>query len=139
MKKDKFSTIKSIVLSLALVGLIIISVFAAEDVPRISKEILKELLGKLNHTIRDIPVGKDKASERDLLVIKIEGNSRCCSPFFRHPVVSHQFLWGYLDKNFILPFIGFSYKTIFRRNYSRRLFWNKKPLFLSYEEAQNAK
>jgi hypothetical protein len=41
MKKYKFSTIKSIVLSLALVGLTIISVFASEDVPRISKEILK--------------------------------------------------------------------------------------------------
>ena len=68
--------------------------------------VIFDLIAKLNHTVRDIPVGKDKASERDLLVIKIEGNSRCCSPFFRHPVVSHQFLRGYLDKNFILPFAG---------------------------------
>ncbi len=27
----------------------------------------------------------------------------------------------------IPPFLGFSYKTIFRRNYSRKLFWNKNP------------
>jgi hypothetical protein len=46
--------ILSIGLSLALVGLIIISVFAAEDVPRISKEKLKELLGNPNVIILDV-------------------------------------------------------------------------------------
>ncbi len=59
MKKDKFSTIKSIVLSLALIGLIIISVFAAEDVPRISKEILKELLGNPNVIILDVRISEN--------------------------------------------------------------------------------
>ena len=54
MKKDKFLAIKSIVLSLALVGLTMISVFAAENVPRISKEILKELLGNPNVIILDV-------------------------------------------------------------------------------------
>ena len=54
MKKDKFPTIKSIVLSLALVGLIIISVIAAEDIPRISKENLKELLGNPDVIILDV-------------------------------------------------------------------------------------
>jgi predicted sulfurtransferase len=54
LKKDKFSTIKPIVLGLALVGLIIISVFAAEDVPRISKEKLKELLGNPDVIILDV-------------------------------------------------------------------------------------
>ena len=54
MKKYKFSTIKLIVLSLALVGLIIIPVFAAEDVSRISKEKLKELLGNHNVIILDV-------------------------------------------------------------------------------------
>lgn len=41
-------------LSLALVGLIIISVFAAENVPKISKEKLKELLGNPNVIILDV-------------------------------------------------------------------------------------
>jgi rhodanese-related sulfurtransferase len=52
--KDKFLTILSIALSLALVGLVMISVCAAEDVPRISKEELKELLGDPNVIILDI-------------------------------------------------------------------------------------
>ena len=54
MKKDKFLTIKSIVLSLALVGLSIISVFAAEGVPRINKEGLKELLGNPDVILLDV-------------------------------------------------------------------------------------
>ncbi len=54
MIKNKFLTILSIGLSLALVGLIIISVFAAEDVSRISKEKLKELLGNPNVIILDV-------------------------------------------------------------------------------------
>ncbi len=54
MKKNKFSTIKSFVLSLALVGLSTMSVFAAEDVPRISKENLKELLGNSDAIILDV-------------------------------------------------------------------------------------
>ena len=54
MKKYKFLTIKSIMLSLVLVGLTMISVFAAENVPRISKEILKELLGNPNVIILDV-------------------------------------------------------------------------------------
>ena len=54
MKKDKFLAIKSIVLSMTLVGLTMISVFAAENVPRISKEILKELLGNPNVIILDV-------------------------------------------------------------------------------------
>jgi hypothetical protein len=52
--KNKSLTILSIGLSLALVGLIIISVFAAEDVARISKEKLKELLGNPNIIILDV-------------------------------------------------------------------------------------
>ncbi len=54
MIKDKFLTILSVGLGLALVGLIIISVFAAEDVSRISKEKLKELLGNPNVIILDV-------------------------------------------------------------------------------------
>ena len=54
MIKDKFLTILSVGLGLALVGLIIISVFAAEDVPRISKEKLKEVLGNPNVIILDV-------------------------------------------------------------------------------------
>ncbi len=59
MKKDKFLSIKSIALSLALVGLIIISVFAAEDVLRISKEMLKEQLGNPNVIILDVRVSEN--------------------------------------------------------------------------------
>ena len=54
MIKDKFLTILSIGLGLALVGLNIISVFAAEDAPRISKDKLKGLLGNPNVIILDV-------------------------------------------------------------------------------------
>lgn len=54
MIKDKFLTMLSIGLGLALVGLSIISVIAAEDVPRISKEKLNELLGNPNVIILDV-------------------------------------------------------------------------------------
>ena len=54
MIKNKFLTILSIGLGLALVCLNIISVFAAEDVSRISKEKLKELLGNPEVIILDV-------------------------------------------------------------------------------------
>ena len=54
MIKNKLLTISSVGLGLALVGLIIISVSAAEDVPRISKEKLTELLGNPNVIILDV-------------------------------------------------------------------------------------
>ena len=54
MKKNKSPAIKSIVLSLALVGLISISVFAAEKIPRINKEDLKELLGSPDVILLDV-------------------------------------------------------------------------------------
>ena len=54
MIKNKLLTIISIGLSLALVDLIIISVFAAEVVPRIRKEKLKELLANPNVIILDV-------------------------------------------------------------------------------------
>jgi hypothetical protein len=54
LKKDKFLTIKLIVLSLALVGSNIISVIAAESVSRISKENLKELLDNPDVIILDV-------------------------------------------------------------------------------------
>ncbi len=59
MKKDKFSTIKSIALSLALVGLIIISALAADDIPRISKEKLKEMLDNSDVIILDVRDSED--------------------------------------------------------------------------------
>ena len=54
LKKNKFSTIKSFVSGLALVGLSLMSVFAVEDVPRISKEDLKELVGNADVIILDV-------------------------------------------------------------------------------------
>ena len=54
MKNVKFSTIKSIVLSLVLVGFIAISALAANAVPRISKEQLKEMLDNSNVIILDV-------------------------------------------------------------------------------------
>jgi hypothetical protein len=52
--KNKFLTISSVGLGLALVALMTISVFAANDVPRMSKEKLKELLGNPNVIILDV-------------------------------------------------------------------------------------
>ncbi len=54
MIKNKFIAISSIGLGLALVGLIVISVSAAQDVPRISKEKLTELLGNPHVIILDV-------------------------------------------------------------------------------------
>ena len=78
MKKDKFPTIKSIVLSLALIGLIIISVFAAEDVPRISKEMLKERLGNPNVIILDVRISENWQKSE----FKIKGAIRRSPKFF---------------------------------------------------------
>ena len=78
MKKDKFSTIKSIVLSLVLVGLTIISVFAAENVPRIGKEILKELLGNPNVIILDVRNSENFQESK----FKIKGAIRRRPKFF---------------------------------------------------------
>ncbi len=78
MKEDKFSTIKSIVLSLALVGLIIISVFAAEDVPRVSKENLKELLGNPDVIILDVRASENWQKSE----FKIKGAIRRVPKFF---------------------------------------------------------
>ncbi|CAB1079009.1 hypothetical protein JY97_10440 [Alkalispirochaeta odontotermitis] len=57
--RDKFKTIWSIGLGLALVGLSTISVFAAEKVPRISKEKLNELLGHPDVIILDVRLSKN--------------------------------------------------------------------------------
>jgi predicted sulfurtransferase len=54
LKKNKFSTILSIALDLALVGLIIISAFAAEGVSKIGKEKLKEMLENPDVIILDV-------------------------------------------------------------------------------------
>ena len=78
MIKYKFLTIKSIVLSLVLVGLTIISVFAAEDVPRISKEILKELLGNPNVIILDVRISENWQKSE----FKIKGAIRRRPKFF---------------------------------------------------------
>lgn len=78
MKKDKFSTIKSIMLSLALVGLIVISVFAAEDVPRISKEILKEQFGNPDVIILDVRNSENWQKSES----KIKGAIRRMPKFF---------------------------------------------------------
>lgn len=59
MKKDKFSAIKSIALSLVLVGLIIIPALAAGGISRISKENLKEKLGNSDVIILDVRTSKD--------------------------------------------------------------------------------
>jgi hypothetical protein len=76
--KDKFLTIISIGLSLALVGLIKISVFAAEDVPRISKEKLKELLSNPNVIILDVRHGENWQNSE----FKIKGAIRRRPKFF---------------------------------------------------------
>ena len=78
MKKDKFLTIKSIVLSLALVGLSIISVFAAEDVPRISKEDLKVLLGNPDVILLDVRTSENWQKSE----FKIKGAIRRMPKFF---------------------------------------------------------
>jgi predicted sulfurtransferase len=78
LNKDKFPTIKSIVLSLALVGLIIISVFAAENVPRISKENLKELLGNPDVIILDVRNSENWQESE----FKIKGAIRRIPKFF---------------------------------------------------------
>lgn len=59
MKKEKFSTIKSIVLGLALVVFISISALAADAVPRIGKEQLKEMLDNSDVVILDVRTSKD--------------------------------------------------------------------------------
>jgi hypothetical protein len=59
MKNDKFSTIKSIALSLTLVGLMIISALAADAVPKISKEKLKDMLDNSDVIILDVRTSKD--------------------------------------------------------------------------------
>lgn len=59
MKKVKFSTIKSIALSLALVGFIIISALAADAVPKMSKEKLKEMLDNSDVIILDVRTSED--------------------------------------------------------------------------------
>jgi len=76
--KNKFLTILSIGLSLALVGLIIISVFAAEDVSRISKEKLKELLGNPNVIILDVRYSENWQESE----FKIKGATRRRPKFF---------------------------------------------------------
>ncbi len=78
MIKNKFLTILSIGLSLALVGLIIISVFAAEDVSRISKEKLKELLGNPNVIILDVRYSENWQESE----FKIKGAIRRRPKFF---------------------------------------------------------
>jgi len=57
--RDKFLTILSIGLGFALVGLITISVFSAEHVPRISKEKLNKLLGSPDVIILDVRLSKN--------------------------------------------------------------------------------
>jgi hypothetical protein len=54
LKRDKFLMALLPGLVLALVGLIIISSFAAEAVPRIGKEKLKEMLGNPDVIILDV-------------------------------------------------------------------------------------
>ncbi len=72
MKPDKFSTIRPILLSLALVGLMVISAFAGDGVPRISKEKLKAMLDNPDVMILDVRTGGDwKHSE-----LKIKGAIR---------------------------------------------------------------
>ncbi len=76
--KDKFLTIISIGLSLVLVGLIKISVFAAEDITRISKEKLKELLSNPNEINLDVRHGENWQSSE----FKIKGAIRRRPKFF---------------------------------------------------------
>ena len=78
MEKDKLPTIKSIVLSMALVGLVSISVFAEEDVPRISKENLKELLGNPDVTVLDVRTSENWQKSE----FKIKGAIRRIPKFF---------------------------------------------------------
>jgi hypothetical protein len=59
MKKDNFSVIKSIVLSYALVGFFATSALAADAVPRISKEQLKEMLDNSDVIILDVRTSGD--------------------------------------------------------------------------------
>ena len=54
LKQDKFSAILLPGLFFALVGLTLISSFAAEAVPRIGKEKLKEMLGSPDVIILDV-------------------------------------------------------------------------------------
>ena len=78
MKKDKFSTIKSIALSLALVGLIIISALAEDGIPRISKEKLKEMLDNSDVIILDVRDSEDWQKSE----FKIKGAIRRRSKLF---------------------------------------------------------
>jgi hypothetical protein len=78
MKKDKLSGIKSIALSLALVGLIIVSALAADAVPRISKEQLKEMLDNSDLIILDVRTSGDWQKSK----FKIKGAIRRMSKLF---------------------------------------------------------
>ncbi len=72
MKREKFATLKQILLSLAIVGLTIISAFAGDGVPRINKEKLKAMLDNPEVIIIDVRTGGDwKHSE-----LKIKGALR---------------------------------------------------------------
>ncbi len=78
MKKDKFLTIKSIALSLALVGLIIISALAADSIPKISKEKLKEMLDNSDVIILDVRDSENWQKSE----FKIKGAIRRIPKFF---------------------------------------------------------
>jgi len=78
MKKAKFSAIKSIALGLALVGFITISALAADAVPRINKEQLKEMLDNPDVIILDARTSEDWQKSE----FKIKGAIRKRPKFF---------------------------------------------------------
>ena len=78
MKKTKFSAIKSIALSFALVGFVTISALAADAVPRIGKEQLKELLDNSGVIILDVRTSEDWQKSE----FKIKGAIRKRPKFF---------------------------------------------------------
>jgi predicted sulfurtransferase len=78
LKNNKFSTILSIALGLALVGLVIISAFAAEGVSKIGKEELKEMLDNPDVIILDVRNSQEWQESE----YKIKGAIRKMPKFF---------------------------------------------------------
>jgi predicted sulfurtransferase len=78
MKQDKFSTTLLPALVFAFVGLTLISSVAAEAVPRIGKEKLKEMLGNPDVIILDVRESKNWQESE----FKIKGAIRKRPKFF---------------------------------------------------------
>ncbi len=72
MFKRRSKTILTLAVNLAIVGIFAISAMAAGDVPKMTKEELKRLLGNPDVIILDVRIGKDWGASE----FKIKGAAR---------------------------------------------------------------